>query len=216
VRACNGESGFSDDVRCGPASDRAAGTPSGPLTDPKITVTLPDKWGSTVQVDWSLPGGNGREVVSQTVTINGSDIPPAPGQWREDVGYGVKVTATVQYCVATGTTPECRDASGTGSTANLFTVATAALAPLTGTCAVPTPYEGEWRTQATCSPGTWVEAPTAADLLCVRTGPSYPEFPAGNPAPAPFKQVNLWYQDKDRNWYRTPVLVKPDSKIPTC
>jgi hypothetical protein len=216
VRACNGESGFSEDVRCGPASDRASGTPAGPLTAPKVTVSLPEKWGSVAQVDWSFPGGNGRDVVSQTVTINGSGIAPAPARWREDVGYGTTVTATVQYCVGAGSTQECKDATATGSTANLFTVATRALTPLTGTCAVPAPYEGEWRTQATCSPGTWVEAPKPADLLCVRTGPSYPEFPAGNPAPSPFNPVNVWYQDKDRNWYRQPVFLDPDSSIPTC
>lgn len=216
VRACNGESGFSDDVRCGPASDRVPGTPSGPLTDPKVTVSLPDKWGSTVQVDWSFPGGNGRDVVSQAVTINGSDVAPAPAQWRKDVGYGATVTATVKYCVGSGATQECKEATDTGSTATLFTLATQALTPLTGTCAVPTPYQGEWRTQATCSPGTWVEAPTPADLVCVQNGPSYPEFPAGHEAPIPFNQVNRWYQDKDRNWYRKPVFVNPDSKIPTC
>ena len=214
VRACNGESGFADEVRCGPASDARPGTPAGPLSAPKVTVTLPDKWGSTVQVDWTFPGGNGRDVVSQTVAINGADIAPAPAPWRNDVGYGTKVTATVRYCVA-GATPECKDATATGSTATLFTIATQALTPLTGTCAVPTPYEGEWRTQATCSPGTWVEAPNPADLLCTQAGPAYPEFPAGNPVSSP-KPVNVWYQDKDRNWYRKPVFLNPDSKIPTC
>jgi len=178
-------------------------------------VSLPDKWGSTVQVDWAFTGGNGRDVVSQAVTINGADIAPVPAQWRGDVGYGTKVTATVRYCVAAGPTPECKDATATGSTANLFTIATQALAPLTGTCAVPTPYEGEWRTQATCSPGPWVEAPKPADLLCVQAGPAYPEVPAGNPATSP-KTVNVWYQDKDRNWYRKPVFLNPDSNIPTC
>lgn len=216
VRACNGESGFSDDVRCGLAADPKSGTPAGPLIAPKVTVAVPDTWGSIVQVDWSFPGGNGRDVVSQKVTINGTDVAPSPAQWRTDVGYGATVTATVQYCVGSGPARECKDATGTGSTADLFTVATQALAPLAGTCAVPDPYDGEWRTEATCAPGTWVPAPTAADLLCVRPGPSYPEFPAGNPAPSPFRSVNVWYQDKNRLWYRKPVFLSADSKIPTC
>ena len=127
------------------------------------------------------------------------------------------MTATAKYCVGTGATQACKYATASASTADLFTLAIRALAPLTGTCAVPDPYEGEWRTQATCSPGTWVPAPTSADLLCVRSGPSYPEFPVGNPASTPFKQVNVWYQDKQRNWYREPVFLDPDSKmIPTC
>lgn len=216
VRACNGESGFPEDVRCGPPGDPVAGTPAGPLTDPRITVALPDEWGHTVQVEWSFPGGNGREVTAQTVTIAGADVSPRFGSWRQDVKYGVTVTATAAYCVGTGADRECREATARAATATLFTVATQALAPLTGTCAAPSPYPGEWRTEDTCAPGTWVPAPQAADLLCVRNGPAYPALPAGNPGPVPGGQVNDWYQDQNRLWYRKPVFVDPDSKIPTC
>ena len=216
VRACNGESGFDEDVRCGPAGDPVTGTPAGPLAEPKVTVTVPDQWGRTVQVDWTFPGGNGREVTAQTVTIDGADIAPRPTSWSRDVGYGATVTATVAYCVGTGADRDCREATARGATATLFTVATRALAPLTGTCATPSPYPGEWRTEDTCAPGTWVPAPRAADLLCVRTGPAYPALPAGGPGPVPGEQVTAWYQDKDRLWYRKPVFVNPDSKIPTC
>ena len=216
VRACNGESGFPEDVRCGPVGDPVAGTPAGPLADPRITVSRPDEWGRTIRVDWTFPGGNGREVTAQTVTINGTDVAPRPGSWSQDVGYGATVAATVTYCVGAGAERECREATARGATATLFTVATRALAPLTGTCATPEPYAGQWRTEDTCAPGTWVPAPRAADLLCVTSGPAYPALPAGGPGPVPGDQLTAWYQDKDRLWYRKPVFLDPDSTIPTC
>jgi hypothetical protein len=221
VRACNGESGYPEDVRCGPASDRATGRPFGGLAAPKVAVAPTDKWGRTIRADWTFPGGNGREVASQTVTITGTanDTPDASsltGSWSRDVGYGATISVTARYCVGTGATQECKEATAKGSTASVFVVATQALAPLTGTCAVPEPYEGEWRTDANCAPGSWVPAPNPASLLCVRAGATYPEFPAGNPAPAPFKMVNQWYLGIDDNWYRKPVLAGPDPSIPTC
>jgi hypothetical protein len=222
VRACNGESGYPEDVRCGPASaPPVTGRPFGGLAAPTVTVAPIDKWGTTLEVTWTFPGGNGRQVTSQTVQISGAvtDNPALSGlsgKWSRDVGYGATISATARYCVGSGATQECKEATAKGSTATVFIIATQALAPLTGTCAVPEPYEGEWRTDANCAPGIWVPAPNPASLLCVQAGPSYPEFPAGNPAPAPFKMVNQWYLDKDRNWYRKPALDGPPSGIPTC
>ncbi len=222
VRACNGETGYPEDVRCGPASaPPVTGRPFGGLADPKVTVAPTDRWASTVAATWTFPGGNGREVTSQTVTISGSvSETQSPtgltGSLTRDIGFGHTVTVTARYCVGSGAGQECREAAATTSTATVFSVATQALQPLAGTCAVPTPYEGEWRTENTCAPGTWVVAPSPADLLCVQTGLSYPELPAGNPAPPPYKMVNQWYLGKDHNWYRKPVLASPDPKIPTC
>lgn len=221
VRACNGEAGYSEDVRCGPPSDRATGRPFGGLAAPKVTVAPTDKWGRTIEVTWTFPGGNGRDVTAQTVTISGAanDSPDASnltGSWKRDVDYGATISAKARYCVGSGATQECKEATATGSTATAFAVATQALAPLDGTCAVPERYEGEWRTVDNCAPGVWVTAPAPAELLCVQTGPSYPEFPAGNSAPAPFKMVNQWYLDKNRNWYRKPALSGPPDEIPTC
>lgn len=221
VRACNGETGYGDEVRCGPASDPETGRPRGALADPTVAAAPVDEWSSTVTASWTFPGGNGRDVTSQTVTVSGAvsdswDEDTLTGSWSKDIGYGKSVKITVKYCVA-GDRPECREASATAATATPFRLATRALAPLTGTCGVPTQYDGEWRTQSTCgADGTWVPAPTAIDVLCHAAGKPYPELPAGNPATPPYEQVNQWYRGVDDNWYRKPVFPDPDSTIPTC
>lgn len=221
VRACNGESGFGEDVRCGPAGDPVTGRPFGSLSDPTVVVAPTEKWGRSMSVTWTFPGGNGRPVLSQSVQITGAatDSPAVSGltgSWRRDLDYGSSITVTVRYCVATGGGQDCRQASASGSTATAFVVATQSLAPLPGTCAADEPYPGEWRLEADCDPAHWVPAPAPASLLCVRSGPAYPEFPAGNPAPIPFKMLNQWYLATDGKWYRQPVLTNPDSKIPSC
>ncbi len=222
VRACNGQSAYPQDVRCGPAGERVAGRPFGALADPKVQAAPVDKWGSVMRVTWTFPGGNGRPVESQTVTITGdatATLTPTEltDSWSEDIGFGKEIAVIAKYCVTvSGGARECKEASATAVTATAFTVATRALAPLMGTCAVPTPYEGEWRTETKCAPGTWVPAPKPADLLCVQADLSYPEFPAGNRPPNQIKTVNQWYLGIDDNWYRKPALSDPDSRIPTC
>jgi hypothetical protein len=222
VRACNSESGFSDDVRCGPPSAPKTGRPRGALADPTVKVGPADKWSSTVAANWTFPGGNGRPVTSQTVTITGAitesrDEDKLTGSWTKDIGYGASVEVTVKYCVAdAGQPPQCREASDTATTATTFQLATQALSPLTGTCGVATQYDGEWRTQATCgADGTWVPAPTKIGVLCQQAGETYPHYPAGNPT-KPNESMNQWYLDVDGNWHRKPVFAQPDPKIPTC
>ncbi|MFN8198840.1 MAG: fibronectin type III domain-containing protein [Nakamurella multipartita] len=221
VRACNGESGFAEDVRCGPAGDPATGRPFGALADPTLVVGPPDKWGRSMAVSWTFPGGNGREVLSQSVQITGSvtDSPAVSGltgTWQRDLDYGSTITVTARYCVAAAGGQDCRQTKASGSTATVFAVATQSLAPLPGTCAADEPYPGEWRLEADCDPAHWVPAPAPASLLCVRSGPAYPEFPTGNPAPTPFKMLNQWYLATDGKWFRQPILTNPDSKIPSC
>jgi hypothetical protein len=149
-----------------------------------------------------------------TATLTPTEL---TGSWSEDIGFGKEIAVIAKYCVTvSGGARECKEASATAVTATAFTVATRALAPLMGTCAVPTPYEGEWRTETKCAPGTWVPAPKPADLLCVQADLSYPEFPAGNRPPNQIKTVNQWYLGIDDNWYRKPALSDPDSRIPTC
>lgn len=189
------------------------------LTAPTVQVGPADKWGTVLDVSWTFPGGNGREVTSQEVKITGavSETVTASvltGSRTPDVGYNQAITVTARYCVGQGAAQECRDASGTGKTATPFQVATQALAPLTGTCAAPEPYPGEWRTEADCAPGVWVTAPNPADLLCVKAAVEYLEVPSGNPMAQP-KMVNQWYLGIDHNWYRKPALSSPPSN-PTC
>jgi len=222
VRACNGESGFAEDVRCGLASSAVTGRPFGGLADPKVEVAPVDKWASTVSATWTFPGGNGRTVLSQTVQITGavSESPPADGltgSWSADIGYGASVRVTAKYCVdAGGGQQECREKSATTSTATKFTLATAPQPPLTGTCGVPAQYDGEWRSDANCAPGVWVSVPDSVDLLCAATGAAYPQYPAGSPEPQPYPTVNKWFLGIDHNWYRQPAFQNPNSGLPPC
>ncbi len=228
VRACNGETGYAEDVRCGPASDQVTGRPFGALADPRVDAAPTGKWASTIEVTWTFPGGNGRKVVSQTVQITGAvtENPASPeltGTWSGDIGHGKTVTVVARYCVeaggegieAVGGRGECKEARDTVTTATAFSVATVALEPLTGTCGLPSREGGEWRTEADCAPGTWVPAPAQVQLVCTATGPEYPGLPAGNPG-LPVPNVNQWYLGVNDNWYRKPALSGPDATIPTC
>jgi hypothetical protein len=222
VRACNAETGYPENVRCGPASAAVTGRPYGGLADPKVDVAPADRWSSTVGATWTFPGGNGRDVTSQTVQITGAvtETPPSSGltgSWSRDIGYGQSVTVTVKYCVTgTGGQPECRQSAATAATATKFTLATVAQPPLTGTCGVPVQYEGEWRTDINCAPGVWVTAPDSVDLLCVATGAGYPQYPAGSPEPQPYPIVNQWYRGADAIWYRQPAFQNADPGLPPC
>lgn len=220
VRACNGENGFPEEVRCGPASEARTGRPRGALAAPEVKAATVDKWSSSVTASWTFPGGNGREVVSQSVAVTGAvteswDADTLTDSRTWDIGYGASIKVTVTYCVAGGQ-PECREASATATTATPFQLATQALAPLDGTCAVRVQYDGEWRTRTTCgADGTWVPASTRIGVLCQATGEPYPHYPAGNQT-TPNDQLNQWYRDINDTWYRKPAFPEPDQKIPTC
>ena len=72
VRACNGESGYPEDVRCGPASDRATGRPFGGLAAPTGRGRARPTVGQDDPSRLVVPGGNGRDVTAQTVKITGA------------------------------------------------------------------------------------------------------------------------------------------------
>ena len=86
-----------------------------------------------MKVDWTFPDGNGREIVSQTVTLSGAvsdELDPKSKTWTSKaLGLGKKVTVTVSYCVKDGTCSDTvtRDAT-TPSSLSLATVAVGALA----------------------------------------------------------------------------------------
>jgi hypothetical protein len=98
----------------------------------------------------------------------------------------------------------------------VYSLPTIALAPLLGSCGVTKPYGGEWLTDQNCT-GDWVVAPVEVAVLCVQKSEKYPEFPLGNPAPLPFKELSTWYLTIDQKWYRTPA-VGPigNANIPPC
>jgi hypothetical protein len=233
VRACNAETSFPEDVRCGTPSEPATGRPFGALPKPTVSATLDAPFGRTVTVTWSFPDSNGRDVVGRTVHITGAataDPDPADGSWSKDIGFSASVTVTVRYCV-TGP-DECSELSvDSPSTATPVSLATVSLGPLDGTCGVAEPYPGAWRTEANCGSGTWITAPDPINVLCRATGPSYPETPSDGPtttppstppssAPAttpPVAQSNRWYRAADQKWYRaTAVAPAGRATIPTC
>ena len=201
---------------------RATGRPFGGLAAPKVAVAPTDKWGRTIRADWTFPGGNGREVTSQTVTITGAanDTPDASsltGSWSRDVGYGATISVTARYCVGTGATQECKEATAKGSTASVFVVATQALAPLTGTCAVPEPYEGEWRTDANCAPGSWVPAPNPAEPAVCAGRRDLPRVPGRQPGPRPVQDGESVVSGHRRQLVPEAGAGRPaDPSIPTC
>jgi len=242
VRACNSETSFPEEVRCGPPSDPATGRPFGALPQPTVSAALDAPFGRSVTVTWSFPDGNGRDVVGRTVQITGAataNPDPADGSWSTDIGFSASVTVTVRYCV-TGP-DECAEASTRSpSTATPVSLATLSVGPLDGTCGVDEPYPGTWRTEATCGSGDWVTAPDPIDVLCRATGPSYPETPSGGPVTSPpttppstppssapptsppsstppVAQSNRWYLAADQKWYRATALALPGrATIPTC
>jgi hypothetical protein len=213
VRACNSTSGFGDDVRCGEPSAAVSGTPFGPLTPPDVAAELVGENDQQVKVDWTFPDGNGREIVSQTVTLSGAvsdELDPKSKTWTSKaLGLGKKVTVTVSYCVKDGTCSDTvtRDAT-TPSSLSLATVAVGALA---GTCGTNRQLDGEWAAdKAACGNGTWVPAPRPVEVKCQATGTAYPS------APAATTTDNRWYRSVDNAWYRYPSFVTTDIVIPEC
>jgi hypothetical protein len=93
VQACTGSN---SDI-CSGASDPDSATPYGPIDEPNVSGSAS---GQTISFDWSFPGGNGRKVSSQTVTINGSPVTASAGHWSGTVGWGQTRTATVTMCVS--------------------------------------------------------------------------------------------------------------------
>ena len=213
VRACNRESGFEEDVRCGESSAAVSSTPFGPLDPPVVTAELVGENDQQVKVDWTFPDGNGREIVSQTVTLSGAvsdELDPKSKTWTSKaLGLGKKVTVTVSYCVKDGTCSATvtRDAA-TPSSLSLATVAVGALA---GTCGTNRQLDGEWAAdKAACGNGTWVPAPRPVEVKCQATGTAYPS------APAATTTDNRWYRSVDNAWYRYPSFVTTDIVIPEC
>ena len=147
MRACNRESGFEEDVRCGEPSAAVSGTPFGPLTPPDVSAELVGDNDQQVKVTWEFPDGNGREIASQTVTLSGAvsdKLDPKSKTWTSKaLGLGKKVTVTVSYCVQDGTCSETvtRDATTPAS----LPLATVAVGALTGTCGTNRQLDGEWR-----------------------------------------------------------------------
>ena len=95
VRACNGQTAFAEQVRCGPAGDPVPGRPFGPLADPTVTAALTTRWGSSVTVEFSFPDSNGRAVTSTRVEVSGvGQVDVAPGSWTGDIGFGTSVSIT--------------------------------------------------------------------------------------------------------------------------
>jgi hypothetical protein len=181
-------------------------------------VGLVDPHAQQVRAQWSFPAGNGRDISKQTVKVSGdvqAELDPGKSPWTSEIGYGKTVTVTVQYCV---TDPdECsNEVSASISTPTVYSLPTIALAPLLGSCGVSKPYGGEWLTDQNCT-GSWVIAPAKVSVLCVQKSEQYPEFPAGNPAPLPFKELSTWYLTTDQKWYRTPAVGPVgNTKIPPC
>ena len=154
-----------------------SGTPFGALTPPDVAVGLVGENDQQVKVDWTFPDGNGREIVSQTVTLSGAvsdELDPKSKTWTSKaLGLGKKVTVTVSYCVKDGTCSDTvtRDAA-TPSSLSLATVAVGALA---GTCGTNRQLDGEWAAdKAACGNGTWVPAPRPVEVKCQATGTAYP------------------------------------------
>jgi hypothetical protein len=220
VRACNDRPGFGDEVRCGPASVKQTETPYGDLGDLQITAVPSEEWTSSVTVAWNIPlSGNGRPLTNRSIEVTGDLTTTidagtkAAGTWTQDIGFGKSIFVTARYCVANDV---CRTATADVTTPAVFSLATVALPPLVGVCGLPQQYPGEWLTDATtCGSGVWVVAPTPIAALCRQSGVSYPEVPAGNPAPPPIGTVTQWYLDNKQNWFRG-AAVTPDSKVPSC
>jgi hypothetical protein len=190
-----------------------SGTPFGPLTSPDVAAELVGENDQQVKVDWTFPDGNGREIVSQTVTLSGAvsdELDPKSKTWTSKaLGLGKKVTVTVSYCVKDGTCSDTvtRDAT-TPSSLSLATVAVGALA---GTCGTNRQLDGEWAAdKAACGNGTWVPAPRPVEVKCQATGTAYPS------APAATTTDNRWYRSVDNAWYRYPSFVTTDIVIPEC
>jgi hypothetical protein len=240
VRACNAETSFPEDVRCGPPGDGVTARPFGALPAPTVSAELNQPFGQSVTVTWSFPGGNGRDVVGRTVQISGAVTAgpdPADGTWTQDIGFASSVAITVRYCVSGP--DECAEASThSPTTASPVSLATVALGPLDGTCGVDQPYPGAWRTKADCARGDWITAPDPIDVLCRATGPSYPESPSAAPpttppaatppastpptstppsAAPPVAQSTRWYLATNQKWYRATAIAPPGrATIPTC
>ena len=215
VRACTGETGHPEEVRCGPPGDAVPGTPFGALAPPVVDARTVSPWAGSVTANWSFPNGNGRPVTARTVRVTGdvtADLDPAAGSWTREVGFGNTVTITVRYCVAAP--DECTaEVPVKVNTPMPHPLATVALPPLAGVCGVAVRYEGEWRTQAECPAADWVLAPASIDVLCRATGPGYPQVPAGNPLPP----VPDWYFAADQKWYRAAAVAVPGrDTIPSC
>ena len=217
VRACNGQTAFTEQVRCGPAGDPVPGRPFGPLADPTVTAALTTRWGSSVTVEFSFPDSNGRAVTSTRVEVSGvGQVDVAPGSWTGDIGFGKSVAITASWCVADP--QECSTTTvQSPTTATPVPLPTVGPAPLTGTCGVVAPNPGTWRTQPEC-PHDWVAAPDPVRVLCTDSGPSYPEDPSGSDSPGgPVAQVDTWYLAVNGLWYRTPGLADPgDGQVPRC
>jgi hypothetical protein len=217
VRACNGQTAFTEQVRCGPAGDPVPGRPFGPLADPTVTAALTTRWGSSVTVEFSFPDSNGRAVTSTRVEVSGvGQVDVAPGSWTGDIGFGKSVSITATWCVADP--QECSTTTvQSPTTATPVPLPTVGPAPLTGTCGVVAPYPGTWRTQPEC-PEDWVAAPDPVRVLCTDSGPSYPEDPSGSDSPGgPVVQVDTWYLAVNGLWYRAPGLADPgDGQVPRC
>ena len=213
VRACAGGTAAPDDA-CGPPGESVTATPFGPLENPAVSATLTSTFGESVTVRWSIPDGNGRAVTQRSVQITGpvSAAPdPADGAWTGDIGYGETVTVIVRYCVGDAQPANCAEVQVLSpTTATPALLATIALPPLDGTCGSTERYAGAWRTQAECD-GGWVVAPTAVEVLCQASGPSYPEVPGDGAATS-----DQWLLDTDGRWFRATAVDGGRGTIPTC
>ncbi len=218
VRACNGEQGYPEDVRCGPASEPVAGRPFGGLAAPTVTAELVERWSSSVRVSWTIPDGNGRQVASRTVQISGvGEVDADAGSWTGDIGYGQQVSATVTYCV---TDPdECRTATAQSpTTATPVAFGVVGPPPLAGTCRQLPPQGGAWVDQPACPAGDWVPAGQPVQAMCAAGGPAYPQSPppGTEPPPPPPPDISDWVFAADGYWYRAPALDGSPAALPPC
>jgi hypothetical protein len=221
VRACNDRSDYPESSRCGPAGDARSGVPFGELTPPTVSAKVNPADAQQVTVSWGFPDtGNGRKITARTVKISGvDDVRIADGSWVGAVGYAKTVTATVQYCVegpdACSDEVTAKVTTPAAPPAPTFSLATVALAPLTGTCGAGAQYDGEWRTDAECGGGL-VVAPAPVEVKCIdQAGVGYPEVPAGN-KPDPIAVRTDWYLSSDNKWYRAAAFAPAGTTIPAC
>ncbi len=219
VRACNGEQGYPEEVRCGPASEPVAGRPFGGLAAPTITAELVERWGSAVRVSWTIPDGNGRAVASRTVAISGvGEVDADAGSWTGDIGFGQRVSATVEYCVADP--GECSTATAESpATATPVALGVVGPAPLTGTCRQLPPQGGAWIDQPGCPAGDWAPVGQQVQAMCATGGPAYPQAPPPGgvePPPPPAPDIADWVLAADGFFYRAPALDSPPTALPPC
>lgn len=214
VRACNGKADYSEDVRCGPASDVVPGAPFGDLTAPVAKAALTTD-GRQVSVTWSIPeSGNGRTISESSVSITGSDSAnpdPSGTTWTsKTLGLDQSVSVTVRYCVSTGPNP-CRDATAKATTASSVALPTVAVGALAGICGTGQQTGGDWPIDpAACGSGVWIPVTGTVAVKCQAVGIDYLT------APLATTTDNRWYRSTDNDWYRFLGFASTDVQIPRC